>query len=61
MKATGRQVDQLFWAVAEARRLRAEEEGRRILDRDLVTRDSKWPGDGFVTEWQSAEGVSLSA
>ena len=59
--STGRQVDQLFWAVAEARRLRAEEEGRRVADRDLVVRDPYWPGDGFVTEWQSADEVSLSA
>ena len=59
--ATGRHVDHLFWAVAEARRLRAEEERRRLLDRDPVARDSYWPGDGFVTEWQSAQEVSLSA
>ncbi|MDQ3896358.1 MAG: hypothetical protein M3326_03735 [Actinomycetota bacterium] len=56
--ATGRQVDHLFWAVAEARRQRAEEEERR-LEAGLLTRSPSGLEDGFVTEWQSADPVSL--
>ncbi len=57
----GRQVDQLFWAVAEARRLRAQDQVRRVVETDLRFREPYRPGDGFVTEWQSAEAVSLSS
>ncbi len=58
--STGRQVDHLLWAVAEARRLRMQEEVRRVVGSDLRS-GGPWRGDGFVTEWQSAEEVSLSA
>ncbi len=58
--ATGRQVDHLFWAVAEARRQRAREEERRIAA-DFLTHTTRGAEDGFVTEWQSPEPVRLSA
>ncbi len=45
-------------AVAEARRLRAEEEERRRQPQ-LLPRDAQGFLDGFVTEWQSAEGQAL--
>ncbi len=57
--ATGRQVDYLFWAVAEARRQRAAEEERRV-DADYLSRITSGLEDGFVTEWQSAEPASAS-
>ena len=56
--ATGRQVDYLFWAVAEARRQGVREEERRI-DADFLARSTRGAEDGFVTEWQSAEPVAL--
>ena len=55
---TGRQVDYLYWAVAEARRLRAEEQERR-REPELLPRDAQGFLDGFVTEWQSSEGAVL--
>ena len=58
--STGRQVDYLFWAVAEARRLRTAEEDGRAVEPDVRGREPYRLGDGFVTEWQSPEGVSLS-
>ncbi len=59
--STGRQVDHLFWAVAEARRLRGQDELGRGAGSDVPAREPYWPTDGFVTEWQSAEEVvSLS-
>ena len=60
LMSTGRQVDHLFRAVAEARRLRAQDESRRAVESDVLSRDRYRPGDGFVTEWQSAEAVSAS-
>ena len=57
---TGRQVDYLLWAAAEARRQRAQEVDRRAVEPDVQPRNPCWSGDGFVTEWQSAEEVSLS-
>ena len=58
--STGRQVDHLFWAVAEARRLRAQDQDRRVFESEVRSRGPYRPGDGFVTEWQSAEAVSVS-
>ena len=55
--ATGRQVDYLFWAVAEARRLRGQDELGRGAGSAVRVREPNWPTDGFVTEWQSAEQV----
>ena len=59
--STGRQVDHLFWAVAEARRLRVEHEARRVVESDLRSRGPYRRGDGFVTEWQSSEAVNASS
>ena len=60
--STGRQVDHLFWAVAEARRLRVQDEDRRVVESDLRSpRGPYWHGDGFVTEWQSSEAVNASS
>ena len=60
--STGRQVDHLFWAVAEARRLRVQDEHRRVVESSsLRSRGRYWHGDGFVTEWQSSEAVNASS
>ncbi len=59
--STERQVDQLFWAVAEARRLRFQDQGGRAVESDVGSREPYRPADGFVTEWQSPEVVSLSS
>ena len=58
--STGRQVDYLFWAVAEARRQRARDQDRPAAESPARPQGSYRVGDGFVTEWQSAEGLSLS-
>ena len=58
---TGRQVDHLFWAVAEARRLRVQDEHRPVVESDLQPRGPYRRGDGFVTEWQSSEAVNASS
>ncbi len=59
--STGRQVDHLLWAVAEARRLRIQDEVRRVVESDLRSGGPYWRGDGFVTEWQSSEAVNASS
>ncbi len=56
--STGRQVDHLFWAVAEARRLRIQEEVRRVVESDLRSGGPYRRGDRFVIEWQSSEAVN---
>ena len=58
--STGRQVDHLVWAIAEARRQRAEDQDRRLVESEVRPQGSYRVGDGFVTEWQSADVVSLS-
>ena len=55
--STERQVDRLLWAVAEAHRLRAEQEQRsaaRLAHLDLEVRSLD---EAFVTEWQPADQV----
>ena len=58
--ATGRQVDHLFCAVAEARRLRVDHEDRRVVESDLRSRGPYRRGDGFVTQWHSSAAVYAS-
>ena len=50
---TAKQVDQLLWAVAEAHRLRNEQEERAAawLSRSEVNTAD----EAFVTEWQPAD------
>lgn len=53
---TKRQVDRLLWAVAEAHRLRREQEQRwaRLAHPDL---DVSPLDEAFVTEWQPADEI----
>ena len=59
MTASSTQVDRLFSAVAEARRLQVQHDERRRAQAE-VRRCEPWEvADGFFTEWQSAEAVDL--
>jgi hypothetical protein len=55
LTVSGGQVDRMFWAVAEARRLRLEQENGRTGRPQVPARDRWTTDDGFVTEWQSVD------
>jgi|GEM_PF-4666752 hypothetical protein len=51
---TDKQVDYLLWAVAEAHRLRQEQEEQRSVA-SLPRFDPNLCDEAFVTEWQPAD------
>lgn len=54
---TGRQVDRLLLAVAEAHRLRNEQEQRSAARLSRTDLDVAMFDEAFVTEWQPAEDI----
>ena len=55
--STERQVDRLLWAVAEAHRLRTEQEQRSAARLAHLDREARSLDEAFVTEWQPADPV----